>query len=153
MVFFYPNYLFSYQTGFLPLDLKSPKENWLVHQISKRARVSLTSPVPLLHPHICAIVFVISDYLQHTMTVLQDKSEIFLQIWESLQNISFQQLATHCSPATFREITFSAYFCNTFFAIGCFVRILPTLFHLRQRPWSDCWRLRVSFDLWEWHVR
>ena len=25
MCFFYPNYLFSYQTGFLPLDLKSPK--------------------------------------------------------------------------------------------------------------------------------
>lgn len=149
MVFFYPNYLFSYQTGFLPLDLKSPKENWLVHQISKRARVSLTHQCLLF-----TLTFVQLFLWYLTIcNILWRFCKTSLKYFCKSEKICKIFLATHCSPATFREITFSAYFCNTFFAIGCFVRILPTLFHLRQRPWSDCWRLRVSFDLWEWHVR
>ena len=56
------------------------------------------------------------------MTVLQDKSEIFCsQLKYVLQNISQVCSTTRnalqaCNIATFRKITFSASFCNTFFA-------------------------------------
>ena len=94
-----------YKTGFLALSIKD-FQNMVLPAAApdlKTTQVCLTSPVPFIHPHNHATVFVICDNLQHSMTVLQDKSEIFCCKLQSFCKIFLSflwPLATHCRPAT-----------------------------------------------------